>query len=670
MSAGLHTEFAEFIENYYVDELVGLVDSDENVLRVSWRDLYRHDPDLADDYLSSPEKLHKDLLRGVVDAELPPAKEGVLDAAINREDIEVRVVDLGEKVTHIRNLRRERVGEYVGLDVQIATRTQVSPRIDEATFECVICDSLEDMHVSGEELQPPEVCPVCERKGVMDLSDAHTTYEDHQLIEIEDPPAESAGRSDSLTVHAFDDVAGRVEAGDRVTVYGTLETKPMTDERNPSRRRPLQLTATEIETDKTGFDDMTPERIDEIQKLSDRGDLYELLVGSIAPHILTDEKGDTIKLSLALQLFGGVERNMQTGYKRGNINILLIGTPGTAKSQYLNAVNKIAPKGVKVSGKNAKPAGMTATATRSEQTGEWTLKAGALVKASGGIACIDEFDKMQSQTKSSLHEALEDQEISVAKADINTTLPAKASVLAAANPKTGVFNRFEPLAEQIEIGQTIISRFDLIYGLQDLVDEQKDREIAKHQHQSADPERDDPEPAIDLDLLTEYVAYARQNVFPSYESEAVENELVEYYVDLRQKSNSDGDDNVRPVGARVNELLRRLSQASARARLSDTITMSDVERVKMLFDRTIGEVGLDDEGNISGAMLDGGESVQADRMERLKDALPGKNDEPMTAGEIAENADISESWAEQRLQKLAEGKGTVIRPKNGVFRSV
>lgn len=680
MNAAVDSELidacATYIEEYCTDDLARLADRGGSRLELSWRELSGRNPDLADDLVDSPDVVLAGFKSGLTQADIHPTVETHLE---DNGEIDIVFSDFAERRMTVRDLRHEHVGRYVSLDAQVDTRTQVEPRATEVTFRCLRCETLQEpVKQFGDKLKGPHECTGCERQGPFQKVDTATTFEDHQLIEVSDPPEQTTGASDSIVVELKNDLTGRVQAGDRVFANGILETKSMVDENSPSRRRPLRMTAKTIESTNFGFDELTTERVEEIRELAERDDIYELLIGSIAPHILTEERGDTIKLSLALQLFGGVERDFETGYKRGNINVLLVGTPGTAKTQYLNAIHRIAPRSVKVSGKNARPAGMTATAVQSEMTGEWMLKAGALVKASGGIACIDEFDKMQQGTRASLHEALEDQEISVAKADINTTVPAKAAVLAAANPINGIFDRFQPLADQIDIGPTIISRFDLIFGLEDTVDEELDRQTARHQHDTADPDVADPEPAIDLDLLTQYVAYARQNVFPTYESDEVRDDLVEFYVETRQKALGEGSDDVRPVGARVNELLRRLAQASARARLSDVVTFEDTTRVKTLFRQTIGEVGLTEEGTIDGGKLDGG--YEAFSQQELRDELyriVAELEEDYEDGaprnviiNVAEEHGADRGRAAHVLKEMLTKKdGGIYQPGTGKFRT-
>lgn len=666
-------DYAEFIEERYDEQLASIARGEAEELEVNWTDVFSFDQELAEAFLQSPEYHLNGLKKGFVEAELPPAIEGVMDASMDRADVPARVVDLDNRARTIRSLRAQDVGHYVAINCQVDIRSSVFPHAEEIPFRCVRCENLVRVEQHGEQITEPHEC-VCDRNGPFEVHDEEASFRDYQRLEVSDPPEVAQGAGDSLSVHVYDELTGQVEGGDRVTIYGRVVTESIVDEQNPSRNRPIELHAHAIEHDETGFTDITPDRLEEIQDLSERDDLFDLLTDSVAPGLVSDSHLEAVKLAMVLQLMGGVERDYDLGYKRGNINMLLVGPPGTGKSQILGAANDIAPKSIKVSGKGARPAGMTATAKRDEVTGEWTLAAGALPKASGGIACIDEFDKMQEETKRSLHEALEDQEISVAKADIQTTIPAKAAVLGAANPEGMTFDRFTPLKEQIDIDEALISRFDLIFGLRNQVDEEKDRATAKYQHDQADPNRPDPEPAIDLDLLRQYIAYARQNVHPSYESDEVRDELVEFYVDLREETDGEdeeGTGSLRPVGPRINELLRRLAQASARARLSEDITMEDAERVQDLFKRTLGEVGLDEEGNVDGAALIGGSTqTQHSRIQDLTDIVDEvaeEHDGGAPTDEViarAAEAGIAEDKAEREVEKLQQ-KGELYSPSNG-----
>jgi len=426
------------------------------------------------------------------------------------------------------------------------------------------------------------------------------------------------------------------------------------------RRQDWHLIGHAIDEEETAFEDVEPERVDEIKSIPDEYNVTEAFTRSFAPDILTGDRGDKHKLAVMLSLFGG---DSVTG--RDDINLFFIGAPGTGKSAYLQRAKKLAPKAVEASGKGATAAGLTATATKSETTGKWMLDAGALVLASGGVACIDEFDKMADSVRQSMHEAMENQQVPINKAGINTTLTTETTVVAAANPKKGSFDRFQPLNEQVEIGSPLLSRFDLIFGVSDSVNEDRDRMIASHQHERVNTEAEKP---LDDELLTEYIAYARQHIHPSYDSEKPKEMLVDYYADKRQESDDDDDERVTPVTPRMNDALRRLAQASARMHLREKITEEDAELAIELMDMTLGDTALQPDGSLSGGQMEGRNMTQRERVKEIKDCIRGVQKTP---AQIAEQTGISESKVRHRLEQLCQKKKTdVMEPDTGEYKVV
>ena len=274
---------------------------------------------------------------------------------------------------------------------------------------------------------------------------------------------------------------------------------------------------------------------------------------------------------------GGVRKIRDDGIiTRGDMHILLIGDPGAGKSQMLKRISKIAPKSRYVTGKGASGAGLTASVIKDEFMGGWGLEAGALVLANKGFCLIDELDKMHDDDRNAMHEALEQQTISISKANIQATLMSQTAVLAAANPKSGRFDPYKSIAEQIELPMTLINRFDLIFPIKDLPDEEKDTKMARfilniHQTQSAITS------PIDTNLLRKYIAYARKNFAPVLTNEAIE-EIEKYYVKIRNSGTGEGEYKRIPITARQLEGLIRISESIAKIRLSREVTKKDTKR--------------------------------------------------------------------------------------------
>jgi replicative DNA helicase Mcm len=341
---------------------------------------------------------------------------------------------------------------------------------------------------------------------------------------------------------------------------------------------------------------------------------------------------------------------------------------------------------------------LTAAAVRDDfgDGQQWTLEAGALVLADQGIAAIDELDKMRSEDRSAMHEALEQQSISISKAGINATLKSRCSLLGAANPKYGRFDEYEPIAEQIDLEPALVSRFDLIFTITDKPDAEKDRDLAEHiiktnfagelhthranvatsnvSQEEVDSVTEEVEPAIEADLLRKYVAFAKRNCYPTMTEEAKE-EIRDFYVTLRGQG--EGEDSPVPVTARKLEALVRLAEASARIRLSDTVTTEDTDRVIDIVRSSLEDVGMDPEtGEFDADMVEAGTSKsQRDRIKNVKGIIRELQDEYERGAPFeevvdrAEQAGIDRSKVEHEIQKL-KNKGDIYEPQTDHLRVV
>lgn len=654
------------LEQEYKTEISNLCQGyprDASSLEISYMDLFKTATEKAEELTNGPMEVIEDLRYVLKEYDYPISEPIEPEIRIQGAEYERTVEDL----------RRTDVGRYITVRGRVNQLTQVQPKPTIAVYECLDCGNTVKQGEQWSKLETPSHCQTCETDKQFTLDDNKTKFQDHQLVELAALPEDTGGQtSDTIQVELTDDLAGVLSAGDQVKISGIVKTKQedIVFGNNPDARRPIYLDGWAIQSERESFSEIEPTQLEEIQHLAKRDDIYELLTESFAPHINTKEEGDKQKLALVLSLFGGTQKQLDTGSQiRGNINVLLIGDAGTAKSQYLQTMNEIAPKSVMASGKGATAAGLTATAEQSNLTGEWTLKAGALVLANNGIACIDEFDKMSSDARKSIHEALENQKVPVTKAGINTTLPAKTAVIAAANPKNGDFNRFDDTSEQLDMEQPLITRFDLIFALYDTVDEERDREIATTQYDVAAGEGDF-KPAIEYELLREYIAYARQ-LRPSFKNESVKQRLIEFYVNMRQRSERESGS---PIGPRVNDSLRRLAQASARIRLSETIEIEDAERAIEFMKYTISQIALDEHGNLSGEQFDGAKDKpdnQDEEITHIKETIAKIRDENgdapgVSMDKLQQRARLDPDTIERHIGKLLE-EGQLYEPQTGNY---
>jgi replicative DNA helicase Mcm len=465
----------------------------------------------------------------------------------------------------------------------------------------------------------------------------------------------------------------KTNPGTKVEVVGVVKEVPIhLRSGGQSTRFELMFESNNIIRVDEDFGDLTIERQDvvEIKELAKDPNIFSKLRGSIAPSIYGH---DRVKDALILQLFGGVRKIRDDGViTRGDTHILLIGDPGAAKSQMLRRLSVVAPKARYVSGKGVTGAGLTASVVRDEFTGGWSLEAGAIVLANKGYIMIDEMDKMNKEDRDAMHEAMEQQSVSISKANIQATLRAETSVLAAANPKFGRFDPYMTIAEQIDLPPSLINRFDLIFPIKDLPDKSKDKEMAKfilklHQNKPEDKIVVD----IETKILRKYVAYARQNVIPVLTDEAMK-EIQAYYLKMRGSGTDTGGIKSVPISARQLEALVRMSEAAARVRLSKKVSVEDARKAVELIQYCLSEIAIDREtGKIDIDKISSGitatERGKIFGVKEIINDLENKIGRFIPIDDIVKEAEakgISIEKVEETIEKLKRS-GDIFEPKRG-----
>lgn len=387
--------------------------------------------------------------------------------------------------------------------------------------------------------------------------------------DFEDIPTGETPRHMSVLLEGA--LVDRVSPGNRVSCTGILQV------RSNGEKSSMYLRVLGVENKRSSLrKSFTPEEESHFKMMSQDG-IYSKLARSMAPGVYGHED---VKKALVCMLFGGTRRVRSDGIAlRGDINILLLGDPGIAKSQLLKFVERVAPIGVYTSGKGSSAAGLTAAVIR-DKHGEFYLEGGALVLADQGVCCIDEFDKMGESDRVAIHEAMEQQTISIAKAGITTMLNTRAAVLAAANPVFGRYDDYKTPAENIEFGSTILSRFDLIFILKDRTGPE-DKVVAEHVlalHSRPDEQNE----ILAIDQMQLYIQYAKLNVFPVISAEAGAR-LSRFYVGAREEVAELGIRTAIPITVRQLEAVIRMSESLARIELKQLVTTAHVEEAIRLF---------------------------------------------------------------------------------------
>lgn len=651
---------------------------EERALEVPFSAIDTVDTGLADLLLERPDE--------VLDRGQRAMRELLPISGPEVEGLRLRVTGLPLTARRaVRAIRESDLHHLIAIDGIVRRVTEVRPQVRDAVFECVACR--EKFHEAQDEeslvFREPLQCPKCEKtqgRTRFRFVAEESTYVDAQRVEIQEHPEslKHGAHPQGIAVLLTEDLTGRLLPGNRIVLNGVLKSLQRA---SASRGGVVRNTTFDLLEVANSFEsqsleyteiEISPAEVALIEEFRHDPTIVDKILLSLAPTIKGMEEE---KEAIALQLFGGVPKRHSDGVRvRGDIHALIVGDPGTAKSQLLRYIADVAPRGIYTSGKGATAAGLTAAAVKDDFAGgRWVLEAGMLVLADGGMAIIDELDKMTPEDRSAMHEALEQQTVSIAKAGITSTLNARCPVLAAANPKWGRFTPDRPIAEQIDLPATLLSRFDVIFSIKDQPDQERDRRLANRilaSHRDAErPEGRASEIAaapFSPDFLKKYIAYARRTVRPVLSEEALV-VLEDFYVRIRRQGEEPNAPV--PITARQLEALVRLSEAAARARLSSSVEPDDARRAVRIMENYLRRVSMTPEGKLDIDLTQGGAShSQRERldivmriMRQLQDAHEG-HFSPDQLREAAEKSGIVPAKTDALLQTL-RNQGEVIEAR-------
>src|SRR5215213_1624347 len=679
--SALVNDLEEFLRAYkdrtgnykYFDRINNLMASNSTSLVVDYIDFDTFKPDLAKLITNKPDEMFDAFNRAIFNVlyEIHPDYADEI-----QNNIKVRIGNYTVQKS-LREINAEVINKLVGVSGMVVRSSEVKPLAKKIGYRCLNCGGITEAQLQGLVLKKPLKCGKCSEKE-LEMDPETSIFIDFQMVRLQELPEDlPAGHLPHyLEVTVIGDLVDQCRPGDRILLTGIvrIEQELLSQQMKTSLFR-LRMEGNNIEylggrtADK---DNRTIERLEinsedekHIFALARKNDAYDILISSYAPHVYGHE---VIKEVILLLIVGSVTKRLEDGSaRRGDINVLLVGDPGTAKSEMLKFAAKIAPRGLYTSGRGSTAAGLTAAVIR-DKSGIMMLEAGAVVLGDQGLVCIDEFDKIKPEDRSALHEVMEQQTCSVAKGGIVATLNARTSILSAANPMYGKYDPYKNITENVSLPIPLLTRFDIVYVIRDIPEKEKDHRVASHILELHRESESTGQYLIDIDLFSKYLAYSK-TMEPKLTVEAID-KIRDYYMKMRNVE-SDGMITVTP---RQLEGLVRLATARSKVLLKDYVDSDDAERAIYLIQTMLETAGVDvNTGRVDLGVLQGKPQSEISKLKlfmEIFNALSGQDksdvEEKHFINELTQTGRFSEDDAKNFLNKAMQN-GQIYERRSGFY---
>ena len=665
----------------YVEQIDQMMPKSAKYIVVDFNDLVSV-PFIESKFVESPDEILNAFSRAIKEI----LQERFPEYARKIEhDIRARIANFPAERS-LRQINSEVITKMTSVSGMVVRASEVKPLAKELTYKCL------DKHISkftlldGMSLDKAVKCqsPKCPYTNLAIVAE-ESRFIDFQIVRLQELPEDlpPGQLPHYVNVSMKQDLVDYARPGDRIILTGIVrieQERVFGVKQSESALYRLRMDGNNIEfiggrgikgTRRTEREEISPDEQKIIRTLSKNPDIYDRLIASFAPHIRGHE---LFKEAILLLIVGSTQRALSDGSKvRGDINVFLVGDPGTAKSEMLKFCARIAPRGLYTSGRGSTAAGLTAAVVR-DASGIFMLEAGAVVLGDQGLVCIDEFDKMRPEDRSALHEVMEQQSASIAKGGIVATLNARTSILAAANPMFGKYDPFKNLTENVNLPIPLLTRFDLVFVVRDIPSQEKDREIAQHILSQHGTSGTDTTSLIDVDILTKYLAYAKQND-PVLTKEA-ENKIMEFYLKMRSVEGEDKEKMI-TITPRQLEGLIRLSTARARILLKNQVEEDDADRAIYLFNEMLKNAGIDvNTGKIDIGVLQGRPRSEVSKLATFMEILKSLEGEPQSpvleqtfVDELVKSEKFNEEEARNYIRRMVRD-ATIYESKPGHYNTV